>query len=316
MVCSLTLFKNLFDTDTTKRMDFADFDKFEKLLYKLSCIERKGKRDAPLISPSVYKPDTTRKNVNVIEWAGWAALDIDSHDFKGNLQDELFVRYGAWRYVCYSTASSTLTQPKFRLVFQLEKSVDSSKIRQFWYALNSELDAVGDRQCKDLSRMYYIPATYAGANNFIFSNATGSAIDADALILKHPSEATPVNGGRTFMDRLPPELQSQVIKYRTEAMERKSNIQWQSYNDCPFVNKGLIREYKQIAHTDGSGRYAMIYKIMSSVAVNAIKQDYPITSFEIAEIIRELDRETSNRYQTRNLTMEADRAIEFAYKNV
>lgn len=314
MACSLTLFKNLFDTQTTKRMDFSSFDKFESLLYKLSRIERKGKRDAPLISPATYTLDSTRKNVNVIEWAGWAALDIDSHDFKGNLQDELFSHYGNWRYVCYSTASSTRAQPKFRLVFELKGSVEATKVRQFWYALNTELDAVGDRQCKDLSRMYYIPATYAGANNFIFSNAAGNPIDPDALILKYPS-AAPVEG-RTFMDRLPPELQSQVVKYRSEAMERKSNLQWQSYRDCPFVNKGLIREYSQIAYIDGSGRYAMIYKIMSSIAVNAVKQEYPITSYEIAELIRELDRETSNKYQTRNLNMEADRAIEFAYKNV
>lgn len=314
MECSLTAFNNLFDTDTTKRMNFSSFDELEKLLYKLSRIERKSKRDAQLISPATYKPDTTRKNANVVEWAGWAALDIDSHDFKGDLQNELLTRYGNWRYVCYSTASSTLAQPKFRLVFELASPVEANKIRQFWFALNSDLDAVGDRQCKDLSRMYYIPATYAGANNFIFSNTSGSAIDPDALILKHPSEA-PVEG-RTFMDRLPPELQSQVVKYRQEAMERKNSVQWTSYHDCPFVNRGLVREYNSIAHTDGSGRYAMIYKIMSSIAVNAIKQEYPITSFEIAELIRELDRETSNRYQNRNLTMEADRAIEFAYKNV
>lgn len=314
MVFSLTLFKNLFDTETIKRLDFPTFNEFERLLYKLSRIERNSKHEAQLISPAVYKDLTTRKNVNVIEWAGWAALDIDSHDFKGDLQNELLSRYGHWRYVCYSTASSTRAQPKFRLVFELAKPVESSKIRQFWYALNSELDAVGDRQCKDLSRMYYIPATYAGANNFIFSNSDGSPIDPDDLIVKHPSEA-PVEG-RTFMDRLPPELQSQVVKYRQEAMERKSSIQWSSYRDCPFVNRGLIREYESIAHIDGSGRYAMIYKIMSSIAINAVKHEYPITSYEIAELIRELDRDTSNKYQNRNLTMEADRAIEFAYKNV
>lgn len=313
MATSLTLFKNLFDTKTDKYMAFSGFNELEGLLYKLSRIERKGKRDAQLISPAMYRPETTRKNINVIEWSGWAALDIDTHDFKGDLQDELFSRYGNWRYVCYSTASSTDAQPKFRLVFELKRSVEATKIRQFWYALNSELDAVGDRQCKDLSRMYYIPATYAGANNFIFSNTSGIPIDPDALILKHPSVA-PVEG-RTFMDRLPPELQSQVLKYRSEATERKTNIQWSSYRECPFVNRNLVREYASIAHTDGSGRYAMIYKIMSSIAVNAVKQEYPITSYEIAELIRELDRETSNKYQTRNLTMEADRAIEFAYKN-
>jgi len=60
----------------------------------------------------------------------------------------------------------------------------------------------------------------------------------------------------------------------------------------------------------------MIYKIMVSTAMNAIKREYPITAFEIEQLIRELDNESSRRYEKRPLNVEADRAIEYAYRNV
>jgi hypothetical protein len=81
------------------------------------------------------------------------------------------------------------------------------------------------------------------------------------------------------------------------------------------VNKRLIGDYKQIAGVDGSGRYSMIYKIMTSIACNAVKAKYPITEYEIVDLVRSLDRETSNIYAKRPLNTEASRAIEFAYKN-
>jgi hypothetical protein len=60
----------------------------------------------------------------------------------------------------------------------------------------------------------------------------------------------------------------------------------------------------------------MIYKIMTSIACNAIKKNYPISEYEIVNLIRDLDRDTSNRYAKRPLNTEASRAIEFAYRNV
>lgn len=307
----MTLFKSIYDNKTDKRMDFSNWQQFEKLLYDLSKIERKTKKEAQLISPATYQTDTTRANKNVIEWARWAAVDVDSHNFEGNLENELFNRYGHWNYVCYSTASSTSAQPKFRIIFPLARSVQCDQIRQFWYALNAELDTIGDRQCKDLSRMYYIPAKYAGANNFIFSNHSGSVIAPDILIAKHPVAST-MQLSRNFIDRLPDDIQKQVVKHRMEAMD-KTGITWSTYQDCPFINKTLVNEYKSI--TNG-GWYITMYRIMVSIAANAIHKGYPISSYEIAAICRELDLETGNWYQGRPLEVEADRAIEFAYKNM
>ena len=290
-------------------MDFSGWEQFENLLYDLSNIKRKGKKDAQLISPATYQPNTTRANANVLNWAGWAAVDVDDHVFEGDLQRELFNRYGNYYYVCYSTASSTNDHPKFRLIFPLKASIKNDKIKKFWYALNTELGSIGDRQTKDLSRMYYIPATYANANNFIFTNSTGIWIDPDALIDKHP---LPEKKGATFFDRLPEEMQKTIIQHRKDQMENRT-ITWTSYYDCPFVNKNLITEYKA---TTGTGWYHLMYRIMVSIAGNAVKREYPITVQEIVQLCKELDMETGNWYDNRPLDKEAERAIEFVYGNM
>ncbi len=309
MDCSLTLFKNIYDNKTHQRLDFDNFQSFENVLYKLSERPIASKKDAPLMSPAVYQPDTTRKNDNVIEWAGWAAVDVDEHKFEGDLQNELTRLYGRYYYVCYSTASSTVDHPKFRLVFPLAKSVERDRIKKFWYALQTELGSIGDRQTKDLSRMYYVPGQYAGAHNFIFSNSNGSYLYPDELIKKHPMLEK--KSGATFFDRLPAEIQEQIVAHRKNQADNV-NITWNSYRDCPFVNKRLIEEYKSINET---GWYHGLYRIMVSIAGNAVKQNYPITAKEIAVLCQEIDNETGQWYDNRPLEKEADRAIEFVYQN-
>lgn len=305
---SLTLFKNQFDNKTHRRMDFNSFDEFESLLYKLSEQPLGGKRDAQLISPAVYKVGTTRANDNVTDWAGWCAIDVDDFIIEGDLESELRNRYSDFRWVCYSTASSTLDHPKFRMVFRLSSSVDASRIKHFWYALNTNFDDIGDPQTKDLSRMYYIPANYAGAYNFIFSN-NGVPIDPDEMMAKVPYQE---RTGNSFMDRLPEALRDQVINYRKDRMQN-TDIHWSSYDTCPFWPKSLAIEYRTITST---GWYHKMYQIMVAVAGNAIKREYPITAEQISEMCKQFDAETGNWYENRPLTKEADRALEYVYRNM
>ena len=305
-----TVFKSLFDNKTHRRGQMADFNAFEEMLYDLSSKPLESKKQAQLISPAVYKPDTTRKNDHVTEWAGWCAVDVDDFVFNGELQDELSNRFGHYRFVCYSTGSSSVTSPKFRLVFPLTKVVPAERIKSFWYALQSELGELGDKQTKDLSRMYYIPAEYAGAHNFIFSNTDGASIDPDELIVKHPMpEKTNLNN---FFDRLPDELQRQILEHRKSKLEN-TNINWTSYRDCPFFPRKLEAEYRAISNT---GWYHKMYQIMVAIAGNAVKRQYPISSAEISKMCRELDMETGNWYENRPLDKEADRALEYVYKNL
>lgn len=308
-VISLTLFNSIFDNKTNKRVDLHDFNAFERVLYQLSEKPRTGKKDAELMSPATYLPDTTRKNDNVVEWSGWCAVDVDDVEFDGDLRDVLCERFSNYRFICYSTASSTKDSPKFRLVFPLTSPVESSNIKKFWWALQTELGDIGDKQTKDLSRMYYIPGKYAGADNFIFSYRNGAAIDPDELIFKHPMpEKQNLNN---FFDRLPNELQEQIMQYRKDQLD--ANFDWNSYHDCPFWPKKLAAEYQTINKT---GWYAKMYAIMVATAGNAIKNKYPISSAEIAQLCRQFDTDTGNWYKNRPLDKEADRALEYVYKNM
>ena len=320
MDISLTVFKPprwwaeketyVYDNKTHRRMDFSSFDELEKLFYNLSKQPKAGKKDAELISPAIYEQGTTRANKNVVSWAGWCAVDIDDVTIEGKINDYVRNLVPDWRFVCYSTASSKLEKPKFRLVLPLDRHVQVGEIKHFWFALQSYLDDAGDKQCKDLSRMYYIPAEYADAYNFIFSGS-GTPIAVDALLAKYPYVENTTS--RNFLDRLPESMQKSIIEYRKTQMDNNS-FSWTSYRDCPFVSKKLINEYSAIASIDNSGRYAMIYKIMTSIALSAVKRSYPITAFEVEQLVRELDQDTSRKYENRPLHIEADRAIEYAYR--
>lgn len=314
MKYSFTIFDSIFDNKTEKQMSFNSWAELEKLLYNLSLKPgykaKKGehKKSSPLISPAVYTSGGTRSNANVTCWGGWAALDIDEYTLSF---EDTVNQYREYQFVCYSTASSTEGKPKFRMVFPLNAIVPSNKIRHFWYALNKHFNSIADEQTKDLSRMYYVPAQYPNAHNFIFSNQ-GKIMDPNDIMGLHKFSEKP---STSFLDQLPESMRLEVLNHRKEQLNN-TQVFWTSYLDCPFVNKKLINEYKSISSIDGSGRYRMIYKIMSSIACNAIKKKYPISSGEIATMIRDLDGDTARLYQRRPLNTEADRAIEFAYKNV
>ena len=310
MAISLTLFKSQYDNKTDKRMDFSSFDELEKLLYGLSEQPKKGKKDAELISPAVYEPGTTRANKNVTAWAGWCAVDVDDIEIDGELNEFVNSRVSNWRYVCYSTASSRPDKPKFRLVFELDRHISAAEIKHFWFALQSHMDEAGDKQCKDLSRMYYIPATYADADNFIFSGGN-EPLCVSSLLAKYPY-VDRAKSGNTFLDRLPPELADQVVAHR-KSMMQNTNIYWTGYHDCPFWPKKLAAEYTAISET---GWYSKMYSMMVAVAARALEKEYPISSTQIAELCKQFDAENGNWYENRPLNVEADRALEYAYKNI
>jgi hypothetical protein len=220
--------------------------------------------------------------------------------------NEIEKKYEQYRYFCYSTASSSLTNPKFRLVFPLTQWVNKEDIKHFWFALNKEIGDIADAQTKDLSRMYYVPSQYKDANNFCFSH-DGDIMDPTVLMSKHPY----LNPAESFFDKLPNKIKEGLIEHRKSQL-KNTNYTWTSYFDCPFVNKKQVEEYKGIS---GTGWYLKMYQIMVSTAGNAMQRGYPITPEEIAHICRSLDMDTGNWYAKRDLVTEANRAIDFVFKN-
>jgi len=307
---ALTIFNNLYDNKTHKLAEFKTFAEFEDLLYGLSKVPCASKKNACLISPATYVEGTTRANKNVTGWGAWAALDVDDHVCKGDLKEELHSRFGDYYYICYSTASSTIDQPKFRLVFPTKTEIGTENIRAFWYALNTSFGSMGDQQVKDFSRMYYVPADYDGANNFIFTN-DGAILDTDELMKKYPMPPTERKIGGSLFDRLPNDMQAMIVQQRKDNQEQ-TKVSWTSFHDCKFVKKYMIDQYKEIS---GTGWYHKMYQLMVQIAANAVRMEYPITSQEIAQLCRQIDLETGNWYGQRPFELEAERAIEYIYRN-
>ena len=154
--------------------------------------------------------------------------------------------------------------------------------------------------------MYYVPSKYKGAYNFIFSH-DGETIDPKALMELHRY----VVPNESFFDKLPTAIKEGLIAHRKGQLNN-TDFSWTGYRDCPFVNKRQIEEYKGIT---GTGWYAKMYQIMVSTAGNAMSKGYPITAKEVAYICRDLDNETGNWYGKRDMEREAERAIEFVFRN-
>jgi len=285
-------------------MDYDSFDDFEKVLYRLASSEKYQKKtDAPLISPATYKTGTTRANANVTAWGGFGIVDVD--DYEGSIEN-IHDKYSNYKYVCYSTASSTKEHPKFRLVFPLTEQVPADKIKHFWHALNKEIGDIADAQTKDLSRMYYVPSKYKDAYNFIFTH-DGELMDPKVLMEKHRY----VVKSDSFFDRLPEAIKKGLLEHKKNQLNN-TNYSWTGFADCPFVNKKQVEDYKAIT---GGGWYLQMYKIMVSTAGNAMQRGYPITAREIAWICQDLDNQTGSWYGKRDMVKEAERAIEFCFRN-
>ena len=154
--------------------------------------------------------------------------------------------------------------------------------------------------------MYYVPAKYKDAFNFIFSQ-DGKVMDPNYLMDKHPY----VVPNENFFDRLPEAIKKGLIEHRKGKLNN-TNITWSNYSDCPFVNQKQIDEYKSIS---GTGWYAKMYQIMCTIAGNAMNRGYPITAKEVEYLCRELDADTGNWYLKRDMYKEAERAIEFIFRN-
>jgi len=106
-------------------------------------------------------------------------------------------------------------------------------------------------------------------------------------------------------------MQQAVIQHRKGCLNN-TDYRWSSYRDCPFWPRKLGAEYQQIS---GTGWYGKMYKIMIAIAGNAYSKGYPITANQIADLCREFDIDTGNWYENRPLTAEADRALEYIYRN-
>lgn len=69
----------------------------------------------------------------------------------------------SWVYVIHETHSSTETQKKFRLVIPCERDMSPAEYPAVWEGVRALLNLRADPSCRDLARLFYLPARPEGA---------------------------------------------------------------------------------------------------------------------------------------------------------
>jgi RecA-family ATPase len=112
-------------------------------------------KDTLLIGPYRLGPEQKRANQN-IEAISALVFDIDRP--KGYTFDDIVALTSGYFGVVHTTWSHTPEQPRYRVVIHLKEEIcaaDFTAVRDNFLLFNSELAAIVDTACSDISRAYY-----------------------------------------------------------------------------------------------------------------------------------------------------------------
>lgn len=114
-------------------------------------VSNQDKLNLPMWSPATFKPGARRGRANVVN-IGAVVLDFDD----GTSIQAVHDAWQDWPHVIHTSWSHEPWLPKFRLVVPLEHPRLPEEWPRIWHWANSRTPA--DKQCKDASRAYFLPA--------------------------------------------------------------------------------------------------------------------------------------------------------------
>lgn len=145
---------------------------WDSLLGLLTHHEIRRSKNGMAIIPARFKPvsewvlsepmedtEPTYRNANNISAITMAIIDLDNPGAI-DVAQKMFAPY---EHVIYSTHSYTMDSPyKFRVVLKLDEEIPCENWPLAFKCLVSKIDA--DKQCGNLSRLYYLPSASPNAN--------------------------------------------------------------------------------------------------------------------------------------------------------
>jgi hypothetical protein len=261
-----------------------------------STIKQVDKSHAPLISPALYDNGIVhRKNEYV---TGWSFLALD-FDVTGSVSpSSILPIIQGYKYALYTTASATITCPKFRLFIPFTRTVLPKEMKDVWHAGFEMFDHATDQQCKDLSRGYYVPGIYPGAFSGLHVSTTGLELDPDLLIEAFPPP--------------PPASIQQVVYARPNNTSSLCSVSLNS----PIVSPYWVDEYLDLPSGQGL-HFKGLYIFMVKVAGAAVRSGITIDALQLSQLASSLDLKKDGRWhkQHRSFIKEAKNAIDYAYNS-
>jgi hypothetical protein len=259
---------------------------FRDFLATESRRELSGKEDARLFSPTIFEGKRCKANATT---SAIIAIDADEGLMIDDCYDAL-VKLGL-EAVLHTTASNRVGD-RFRIVIPLTEQVDPATYKQVVLAICRRLG--GPEWKPDTGKvgpynLFYLPGTYANAENR-FEALSGVVLSAgDWLELSPPEDQTP--------QRAQPSVNAKPVE-----------ATWATMTECPFVRGDWVDEYLSLE----DGWYRGLYTFMVRVAMSAGAQGCGLTIGQLGELARELDRLDGGHYPDRDLDREAENALAWA----
>lgn len=294
----------------TTWQSFIDYLEHAFCVQRPACEDEKRHR-TPLMSPAMYEPNIKRLNANVIGWGGFVGLDIDNYLTFGET-----VELGQWfntDWVAYTTTRSNIEQHKQRLFLKVDRTIEVNEIALVWAALHHITHGVIDKQCKDFSRMYYMPAFWTphkeNPDPYVnFDYGSGYGLTVDWLIKQVP---VTMNINTTAPTAYAPRATLPSTQNIVAPITA-------SIYASPYVKGWMIDKYQ---NTPKGEHHLALYKFMEKIAEYAARDDYPITDTELVSYAAQMDaaskiKTNETRWTSGKIFEEAQRAIGVVANNI
>lgn len=187
----ISLYENRFRNDP----NVANFSSFEEFCTTLRASSTTGpcavascpgknctvKNTGALWSPGILKPGTTRSSENV---SSVQALVFDLDDLTDAAVDAVEANLAPYQYLCHSTHSHRNDRRRLHIIFRLQAPVPVNNPEAWKASYITAAAALGclpadgsfDDNCKDPSRMFFLPSSPAGAP-VVWVDHPGAAVD-------------------------------------------------------------------------------------------------------------------------------------------
>jgi hypothetical protein len=240
-------------------------------------------RETPWVAPFVLDNLGHRQRSNVVDCGESIGFDLDK---PGWTLARLDRRLRGVRRILYTTTQSVPAHQRWRIIVALDRRHSIGEHEAIWRWFQDEMDGDLDDNTKDVTRLFYCPASWIGADN-LFASYPGEPLPVDEIIKIVPPPIRPAPCADHRCGKVVPAPDGTDII--TEAMISKA------------------------ACEPEGGR---LYRLMVGAAVRFRRNGWTVTAAELADAAMQANYRISPGKSRRGLQREAQHALDYAMSRV
>jgi hypothetical protein len=243
---------------------------------------------APFISPFILRLGAIGKTKpNVAACGAWFGADIDT---AGWTMTALVALFAPYPYCIHTTTKSRPDHQRFRVLFRISRELaDEAEHLGLWHFVNEMVGGTVDVSTKNINRLLFVPARWAGADNLFECQTTGTPLDVDVALAWAQARGVPTTTGGIDSEPL-----NAIVGDATAG---------------PLVTACMEQSFRTAPE---GGRF---YRLLVGMAARAKENGWAITSEELIREALALDRIVTGKKRDQPLR-EASRALAWANAHV